>query len=105
VLEPRPPNVQLDPWLSNLQQMLKLKPALVIGEPSLCVLSLQSLPWVRRLGAEDPRRVAHSVLEPVALDLADALVPDARLRRLCGPLPQLLDYVYAGGSIRAAASA
>lgn len=73
--------------------MLKLKPALMIGKASPRLLVRQSLPWVRWLGAEDPRPVRHPVFEPVALDLTDALIPDTRLRRFGGPLPQLLDDV------------
>lgn len=92
-LEPRSPDIQLDPWLPNLQPMLKLKPALMTGKPSLRVLSRQALSRLRRLGAEGASSVTYSMLQPEALDLADALIPDARLGRLCGPLPQLLDDV------------
>jgi len=43
-LEPRSPDIQLDPWLPNIQPRLKLKPALMIGKASLRLLVCCSTP-------------------------------------------------------------
>jgi hypothetical protein len=84
--------------------MLKLKLALVIGKASLRLPARQALSWLRRLGAKGALPVRDSVFEPVALDLADTLIPDAGLGRLGGPLPQRLDYVGRGLDPRGRAS-
>ncbi len=92
-LEPRPADIHLDPSLANLQPVRALKPALVIGKASLGLPVCQAFSPLRRLRAKGALSVGHSAFESIALDLANALIPDAGLRWFSWPLPQLLDDV------------
>src|SRR5215475_413956 len=51
-LEPRPPNIHLDPSLPNFQPVRALNPALVIGKASLRLRVRQAVSWLGRLGSE-----------------------------------------------------